>query len=86
LVAIHYRPIITLAAQHKLPAIYFDRYFVVGGDLISYGPSLVEKFRRAAGYSTESSRAQSLPVKSPNKLGLAINLKTAKAFGLTVPP
>ena len=81
--------IIMLAARHRLPAVYPFRYFVTGGGLISYGPDLTDQFRRAAGYVDrilKGEKAADLPVQSPTKYELAINLKTAKALGLTMPP
>ena len=86
---IHRELIITLAARHKLPAVYFARYFVAAGGLVSYGPDLVEPFRRAAGYVDrilKGEKPADLPVQAPTKYELAINLKTAKALGVTVPP
>jgi putative ABC transport system substrate-binding protein len=81
--------ILTLAAQHKLPAIYWDRFFVAAGGLTSYGPDLIEQFRQAAGYVDRMLRGEKpadLPVQTPTKFELVINLKTAKALDLTVPP
>jgi putative ABC transport system substrate-binding protein len=78
-----------LAARHQLPAIYPYRYFVAGGGLMSYGPDDIEPFRRAAGYVDrilKGEKPADLPVQAPTKYELAINLKTAKALGLTVPP
>jgi putative tryptophan/tyrosine transport system substrate-binding protein len=80
--------IITLAARYKLPAVYFERYFVADGGLISYGPNFLDQFRRAAGYVDrilKGEKPADLPVQAPNKYELIINLKTAKALGLTVP-
>src|SRR6202021_2149051 len=81
--------IITLAAQHRLPAVYGLRFFVIDGGLISYGPDSVEPYRRAAGYVARILKGQKpadLPVQAPTKYQLVINLKTAKALGLDVPP
>ena len=81
--------ITTLAARHKLPVIGPFKFFVTGGGLISYGADFVEQFRRAAGYVDRILRGDKpadLPVQAPNKYELVINLKTAKALGLTVPP
>jgi len=81
--------IIMLAARHRLPAVYPFRYFVTSGGLISYGPDTTDQFRRAAGYVDrilKGEKATDLPVQAPTKYELAINLKTAKALGLTVPP
>jgi putative tryptophan/tyrosine transport system substrate-binding protein len=81
--------IVTLAAKHKLPAIYFERFFAAAGGLVSYGPDNVDAFRRAAGYVDrilKSEKPADLPVQASTKFELVINLKTAKALGLTVPP
>jgi putative tryptophan/tyrosine transport system substrate-binding protein len=80
--------IITLAARHKLPAVYYERLFASGGGLISYGPDFVDQFRRAAGYVDrifKGEKAADLPVQVPTKYELVINLQTAKALGLEVP-
>ncbi len=80
--------IIRLAARHKLPAVYFERFFVTGGGLISYGPDIIDQFRRAAGYVDrilKGEKPADLPVQAPTKYDLVINLKTAKALGLDVP-
>jgi putative tryptophan/tyrosine transport system substrate-binding protein len=80
--------IITLAARHKLPAVYPFRYFVTGGGLISYGPDTIEPYRHAAGYVDrilKGEKAADLPVQAPTKYDLVINLKTARALGLDVP-
>jgi putative tryptophan/tyrosine transport system substrate-binding protein len=81
--------IITLAARRRLPAIYASRYFVTGGGLISYGPDLVDQYRRAAGYVDrilKGEKPSDMPVQAPTKFELAINLKTARALGLIDPP
>jgi len=80
--------IITLAARHKLPAVYWEGLFVAAGGLISYGPNEVEQYRQAAGYVDrilKGEKPADLPVQAPTKYELVINLKTAKALGLTVP-
>jgi putative ABC transport system substrate-binding protein len=84
----HRELIIRLAADHKLPAIYYERYFVTGGGLISYGPNLVDQYQRAAGYVDrilKGEKPADLPVQAPTKYELVINLKTAQALGLAVP-
>jgi putative ABC transport system substrate-binding protein len=84
----HRELIIRLARDHKLPAIYFERYFVSGGGLISYGPHMIEQFRRAATYVDrilKGEKPANLPVQDPTKYELAVNLETAKALGITVP-
>jgi len=84
----HRQLIITLAARHRLPAVYAFRYFVTGGGLISYGPDSIDPWRRAAGYVDrilKGEKPADLPVQAPTKYELVINLKTAKALGLTVP-
>jgi putative tryptophan/tyrosine transport system substrate-binding protein len=81
--------IITLAARHKLPAVYAFRYFPTSGGLISYGPDIIDPFRRAAGYVDrilKGEKPADLPVQTPTKYELVINLKTAKTLGLDVPP
>ena len=87
--SVHRDLIITLAARHKLPAVYWDRFFVAAGGLISYGPDVIDQYRRAAGYVDrilKGEKPADLPVQAPTKYELVINLKTAKALGLAVPP
>jgi putative ABC transport system substrate-binding protein len=88
LTQLHRELIITLAARHRLPAVYFDRYFVDTGGLVSYGPDQLDQFRRAAAYVDrilKGEKPADLPVQAPTKYELVINLKTAKALGLDVP-
>ena len=78
-----------IAAQYKLPADYSSRPLVIGGGLICYGPDTADQFRQAAGYVDcilKGEKPADLPVQAPTKYELVINLKTAKALGLTVPP
>ncbi|MGB9041785.1 MAG: ABC transporter substrate-binding protein, partial [Pseudolabrys sp.] len=85
---VHRDLIVTLAARHKLPAVYYRRQYVTGGGLISYGPDIVEQNRRAAGYVDrilKGEKPADLPVQAPTKYELLVNLKTAKALGLTLP-
>ena len=79
----------TLITRQKLPAIYPYRYYSASGGLFSYGPDTVDQYRRAAGYVDrilKGEKSADLPVQTPTKFELVINLKTAKALGLTVPP
>ena len=81
--------IVALAARHRLPAVYFNRSFVTGGGLISYGADVIDQYRRAAGYVDRILKGEKpgdLPVQAPTKYEMAINLKTAKSLGLTMPP
>jgi putative ABC transport system substrate-binding protein len=85
---VHRDLIITLAARHKLPAVYSSGRFVTGGGLMSYGPNIIDAYRRAASYVDrilKGEKPANLPVQAPTKYELAINLKTAKALGLDVP-
>jgi ABC-type uncharacterized transport system substrate-binding protein len=84
----HRNLIVTLAARHRLPAVYYQRGFVTSGGLISYGPDFIDQYRRAAGYVDrilKGEKPSELPVQAPTKYELVINLKTAKALGLDVP-
>jgi putative ABC transport system substrate-binding protein len=86
---VHRELVIGLAAKHRLPAVYGYRFFVADGGLISYGLDLVEQYRQAAAYVDRILRGEKpadLPVQQPTKFELAVNLKTAKALGLDVPP
>jgi putative ABC transport system substrate-binding protein len=85
----HQAQIIKLTAEHKLPAIYWDRSMVAAGGLISYGPNFLDQYLRAAGYVDrilKGEKPADLPVQAPTKYELVINLKTAKALGIDVPP
>jgi putative ABC transport system substrate-binding protein len=86
---LHRGLIISLAARYNLPAVYFNRSFVDGGGLSSYGPDFISQYRSAAGYVDrilKGEKPADLPVQAPTKYELVINLKTAKALGLEVPP
>jgi ABC-type uncharacterized transport system substrate-binding protein len=82
----HPGPLAALAARHRLPAVYNDRLFVTAGGLISYGADYLDQCRRAAGHVDRILKPADLPVQAPTKYELVINLKTAKALGLEVPP
>jgi putative ABC transport system substrate-binding protein len=89
LAAVHRKTIIATAARHKLPAIYVSRYTALDGGLISYGPDFVDQYRRAASYVDrilKGEKPADLPVQAPTKYELVINLKTAKALGIILPP
>ena len=86
---VHRQAIIASAARHRLPAIFPFRYFAADGGLVSYGPDLADQYRRAAGYVDrilKGEKPADLPVQKPTKYPLTVNLKTAKALGLTMPP
>jgi putative ABC transport system substrate-binding protein len=87
-VRLHRDLIITLAARHKLPAVYPERSYVAAGGLISYGTDIVDQYRQAAGYVDrvlKGEKPADLPVQAPTKYETVLNLKTAKALGLDVP-
>ncbi|MGB6394514.1 MAG: ABC transporter substrate-binding protein [Bradyrhizobium sp.] len=89
LAAVHRDLIVMLATRHNLPTVYYERFFVSAGGLLSYGPDLVDQHRSAATYVDrilKGEKPADLPVQAPTKYELAINLKTAKTLGLTVPP
>jgi putative ABC transport system substrate-binding protein len=89
LTEVHRDLIIGLAARHKLPAVYSERHFVANGGLISYGPNIVDQYRRAAGYVDrilKGEKSSDLPVQAATTYELVINLKAAKSLGLEVPP
>ena len=85
----HRELIVTLAARYKLPAVYSTRDYVASGGLISYGTNFLDQFRRAASYVDrilKGEKPADMPVQAPTKYELVVNLKTAKALGLTIPP
>ena len=85
----HRNLIVTLAARHQIPVVYYNRFFVTGGGLISYGANVIEQYRRAAGYVDRILKGEKpgdLPVQNPTKYDLVVNLKTAKVLGLEIPP
>ena len=89
LAALHLNLIVAVAAQHKLPCVYWERAFVDAGGLISYGPNVIDEYRRGASYVDrilKGEKPADLPVQAPTKYELIINLKTAKALGIEVPP
>jgi ABC-type uncharacterized transport system substrate-binding protein len=86
---LHRNLIVTLAARHKLPAVYFERTFAAAGGLVSYGADFLDQYRQAATYVDrilKGEKPADLPVQTPTKYQLVINLKTAKAMGFTFPP
>jgi putative ABC transport system substrate-binding protein len=85
----HRQEIISLAARWRVPAIYWSRSFTESGGLVSYGPYIPDEYRRAASYVDrilKGAKPSELPVQAPTKFELVINMKTAKALGLTIPP
>ena len=89
LAAVHREQIISLATQHRLPSVFAYRHFVTAGGLVAYGPDLVYPFRRAASYVSrilKGEKPAELPVQAPTSYELAVNNRTAKALGLTIPP
>ena len=87
--SVHPDLIISLAATHKLPAVYPYDYLVTAGSLMSYGPDYIDQYRCAAGYvdrTLKGEKPADMPVQAPTKYELVINLKTAEVLGLTVPP
>ena len=88
LAPLHRNLIMALAARHRLPAVYYGRYFIADGGLASYGPDFYDQYRRTAGYVDrilKGEKPADLPVQTPTKYETVINLKTAKALGLEIP-
>jgi putative tryptophan/tyrosine transport system substrate-binding protein len=86
--ASHRDLLVTLTAKQKLPTVYYERQFVAAGGLVSYGPDVLDQYRRAAGYVDrilKGEKASDLPVQAPTKYETVVNLKTAKALGISVP-
>jgi putative ABC transport system substrate-binding protein len=89
LAIVHYKLIVDLAGRYRLPAVYFARLFATAGGLIAYGAEVTDQYRGAAGYVDrilKGEKPANLPVQAPTKYELAVNLKTAKALGIAVPP
>jgi putative ABC transport system substrate-binding protein len=89
MIIVEHRRLVDLAAKHRLPALYTWRWFVDAGGLMAYGPNVADNFRRIASYVDKilkGANPADLPVEQPTKFQLVINLKTAKALGLTIPP
>jgi putative tryptophan/tyrosine transport system substrate-binding protein len=89
LAVLHRQQVVELAAKYRLPALYSHREFVEAGGLMAYGPSFAERFQRAATFVDKilkGAKPADLPVEQPTKFELVINMKTAKALGLTIPP
>jgi putative ABC transport system substrate-binding protein len=87
--ALHRDLLINLSARHKLPAVYYERNFVAAGGLVSYGPDFVDQYRQAAGYVDrilKGEKPADMPVQAPTKYELIVNLKTAKALDIDLPP